>query len=63
MGVRGLIKIPGIEVFAHRVGHMVSEDQHSLLFPMFFIKISVYYRGFFTKEVIELLRTLSLGIG
>ena len=37
----GPMQIPGIEVFPHRVGHMVSEDWCSLLFPMFVIKIFV----------------------
>lgn len=44
----GPIKIPGMEVFPYRVGHMVSEDRHSLLFPVFVIKIFVCYRGFST---------------
>ena len=44
----GPMQTPGVEVFPHRVGHMVSEDRHSLLFPVFVIKIFVCYRGFST---------------
>lgn len=44
----GPMQIPGVEVFPHRVGHMVSKDRRSLLVPMSVIKIFVCYRGFFT---------------